>query len=1227
MTTCYRPLARRLSLRIALVLLVGFLLSSTAAAQYLYNRMDLPTGLTPVALVAADFNGDGLLDLAVANRDDNTVSILLAKPDGTFAPQVTYATGLMPMAILAADFDGDGKLDLAVSDFNCTSFCGGAGLISILLGNGDGTFEPAVNYPVGSQPAGVVAADFNGDGKVDLAVTNQNDSTTSILLGNGDGTFQSQTLLSLAGPTATGDFNGDGKIDLAIIAGGGLSVLLNDGQGTFRRVDTPLPPYGSTGIAVGDFNGDGKLDVVVGDTSTLGAYQPQVLLGNGDGTFQIQPSTALSANFATCIIAADFNHDGILDLAFSGAGAAIALGNGDGTFQMPVQTVPVATGSPFAPTVIGDFNGDGQLDLAEVNSSEGTVAILLGIGDGTFGHESNFAIAPSGWTGPEVVADFDGDGKPDVAVRTTPGTVSGGSVAVLLGHGDGTLANPVSSLAGSAGLYAMAFGDFNGDGEMDVAVDDGNSVSVLLGNGDGSLQSPLSTLVGVTLTVQRLVAGDFNGDGKLDLGVIANDSNGTFELVILLGNGSGSFAIGASYTLTTTISSVVEGDFNKDGKLDLAVLDWGVPQALVLIGNGDGSFRNPFSYAIGAQLLAVADVDGDGNLDLVGAAGSSVSVLLGNGDGTFKSHLDSIFSGSSYGIRSLAIADFNGDGKPDVATDGGGGGAVILLGKGDGTFQEPLGYQSNSSASVVAAGDFNGDGTPDLAIADVMLTPTEPTVTLLLSTPTVNLAPSRLTFASRTVGTSSAARPVTLTNIGNAPLALTTVTVTGDFGETNTCGGTIAIGMNCVVSVNFTPTAGGPRTGSLTFADNALASPQHVALAGAGLGPVAALSPGTLTFSSQVVGSTSAAQTVTLSNSGSGALVISNIAISGDFAQTNTCGGSVATNASCTVNVTFTPIAPGSRTGSIAITDNAGNSPQTIGLTGTGVGPAAGLSPTALMFSGQLLGSTSSAKSVTLSNSGNAPLSLTGIAASGDFAQTNTCSTSLAVGATCTISITFTPTAGGNRTGSITLTDNAGNSPQTVTLAGTGEDFTLAVPSGSSPTASVSPGQPANYSLSFSGLGGLNQAINFTCTGAPSEATCTVNPTSATPSASGSIAVTVTVTTTAPSLAAPVDRRTPPFGPRSGLRFLSILLLGLFAAVSWAFGFARRQPQSRKLRWGLGTAALAMLALAMAACGGGGGGVIHDPGTPAGTYTLTVTGATSGSANLRHSVTLSLKVG
>ena len=198
--------------------LIGLLMPPLAPAQtYFYGFANFATGRNSSALIAADFNGDGKIDLAVANFTDNTVSILLGKPDGTFATQVVYPTGNAPFALVAADFNGDGKLDLAtVNNPN------GAGSVSVLVGNGDGTFQSHVDYATGNHSTGIVAADFNRDGKIDLAVANDYSNSVSILLGNGDGMFQNQTQVSVgANPIQiqTADFNGDGKPDLITLSG------------------------------------------------------------------------------------------------------------------------------------------------------------------------------------------------------------------------------------------------------------------------------------------------------------------------------------------------------------------------------------------------------------------------------------------------------------------------------------------------------------------------------------------------------------------------------------------------------------------------------------------------------------------------------------------------------------------------------------------------------------------------------------------------------------------------------------------------------------------------------------------------------------------------------------------------------------------------------------------------------------------------------------------------
>jgi sugar lactone lactonase YvrE len=388
--------------------------------------------------------------------------------------------------------------------------------------------------------------------------------------------------------------------------------------------------------------------------------------------------------------------------------------------------------------------------------------------------------------------------------------------------------------------------------------------------------------------------------------------------------------------------------------------------------------------------------------------------------------------------------------------------------------------------------------------------------------------------------------------------------------------------------------------------------------------PVANLSPASLTFANQAVGTSSTPQAILLTNTGGALLTIASITVSSSFSETSSCGASLAAGANCTINVEFVPTAPGSVTGTLSISDNAGGSPQTVSLTGTGTAPLASLSLTTLTFAALPVNSISNAQAVTLSNAGNVGLSIASITTSGNFAQTNNCGSSVAANSSCTINVTFTPLAGGPLTGTLTITDNDDNtmgSMQTVSLSGTGVDFTLAMASGSSSSQTVSPGQTATYTLSVGAEGGSSLAVNLTCTGAPSESACSVSPSVAT---SGSN-VTVSVATTAPSTIAP---QTPPHPRLPDPRAL-LVLATLLACIAWAVrGWRRVGARARTVF--LPLAAGLLLALALAGCGGGGGGGSSsstNPGTPAGTYNLTVTGtAGSGSTALSHSVTLTLTV-
>ena len=331
-----------------------------------------------------------------------------------------------------------------------------------------------------------------------------------------------------------------------------------------------------------------------------------------------------------------------------------------------------------------------------------------------------------------------------------------------------------------------------------------------------------------------------------------------------------------------------------------------------------------------------------------------------------------------------------------------------------------------------------------------------------------SLSSATLNFASQGIGSTSTPQSVTLTNVGNAVLTLSSVQVTGsnvgDFSLTNHCGSSLAASAQCTLAATFAPSATGTRTASVVFTDNAAGSPQSLNLIGTGTAPGVSLSATTLTFGSQLVGTSSPAQTVTLTNNGNSALGISSLVVAGanpgDFPETTTCGSSVAAGVSCTISVTFTPTTSGSRTASVSITDNASGSPQTVGLAGTGTVPAGvSLSPTSLSFGSQPIATTSTTQTVTLGNGGSAALSITGLAISGadagDFAEiADTCGSSLAAGGACTIGVTFTPSAAGQRTATLSITDNASGSPQAVSLSGTGSPDVI-LSWGASPSSGV----------------------------------------------------------------------------------------------------------------------------------------------------------------------------
>jgi len=558
----------------------------------------------PASMATADLNNDGKIDLAIVDGSSNSVSVLLGNEDGTFLPEVIYTTDPTgtASAIAIGDFDADGNQDLVVANVG-----NGSSTISILFGNGDGTFQPQVAWAVGNHPAGIVVSEFNGDGDADVAIANRDDNTISVLLGNGDGTFQPQVTYAVGNsPVAlvSADVNGDGIADL---------VAVNNADNTVS-----------------------------------------LLLGNGDGTFQPQVTYAVG-NSPVALVSADVNGDGIADLvAVNNADntVSVLLGNGDGTFQ-PQATSPAGT-SPVA-IMAGDLDADGNIDLVVADISSSTVSVLLGKGDGTFPAIQSFATT----SGPSTLGagDFNGDGLVDVA---SAGNGVSGKISVLLSQHTVTATSIGVSIPTPGAHDVLA--SYPGDNEH------ASSQSATIPLSGPSLTATTTVLsaspnpatsgqqVTLTATVSPTPTGSPTGtvsfyNGSTLLGTATVNASGVATMTtssLPVGNNSISATYSGNTSFATSTSSTLTENITGAGLTSTTTVLVASPnpatsgQQVTLTATVSptptGSPTGTVSFYNGSTLLGTATVNGSGVATLNSAnfsTGTAIITAVYSGNATF----------------------------------------------------------------------------------------------------------------------------------------------------------------------------------------------------------------------------------------------------------------------------------------------------------------------------------------------------------------------------------------------------------------------------------------------------------------------------------------------------------------------------------------------------------------------------------------------------------------
>jgi hypothetical protein len=974
---------------------VGIANSGTTA---LASTTSLTTPGMPATLTSVDVNGDGKPDLIVVSNDTDTaaaiVSVFLGNGDGTYQPRTDYTTQLDTGAVTVADVNKDGHPDLILAGFPLSGSASDPA-VAVFLNNGHGAFGTAINGPAlpDSTAQNAAVADFNKDGNPDIATNDGH-----ILLGDGTGHFSlmAGSQFVAAGNLVAADFNGDGKMDIATVTGATgrndqetVGIFLGNGDGTFTAGNRYAGLFGVSNIGVSDLDGDGNLDLIVGFSDP-----------NGFG-----PASG------------------------SGSYVYFLLGRGDGTFAGSVAydtpTGGLSVGPPFA---LADFNGDNIPDIVTTTNASGlSLYTLIGNGAGTF--------APG-------------------ATKAITATNVGGNPPLVLA-GELTSATSNDAILGlttqSAGTTGTAAGD----------------VAVFLGNGNDTFGSEMDTPF--DSEAGAMVTGDFNNDNALDVivgGPVTTDSSGnpaSGAVFYLEGKNSGSFDAPVPIDTPLNPVSFAAGELTSAKNLDLVVANGGTPFAttpvdgsvLVYLGNGNGTFQSPKTLSAPAfpQAVAIADVNHDGHPDIVVLSeftgqsfGSRVWVFLGDGAGNFGSGIETSLDEYADG---LAVGNLNGDSFPDLALASccGFANTEVWAGNGNGTFTGPTELPVGISSSFPILADINGDNKLDLLVATgdaietllnvsgegiptpipagtVFPTPTATPTATGVRTPTATA--TRTATATATASrTTTATATVTSTSSKTATATVTaTQTATATATATRTATATASATATSSRTATPTPTASNTATSTATSTSSRTATPTATGTSGT---PTA-----TATSSPTATPTATASNTATQTATSTSSRTATPTATGTSGTPTATATSSPTATATSTSSRTAAPTATASNTATATATSTSSRT-ATPTSTATPGGGRISVNPKKLNLKALPMATVSA--TITIANTGTGPLeaNVTAPKHSPPFTETGGGSGIwIGPGDSVEVTIVYSPTKKGSTSDQIAITSIGANQKKAI---------------------------------------------------------------------------------------------------------------------------------------------------------------------------------------------------